>query len=98
MRQTRRGNSIKIFAASLADIDKMLKPKVPVDPHPAEYHECLDLFSRLLAERLPPHRPGIDHKIVLEKTPDGKGPEVPWGPWYYGKRPQSSWIKTYPRQ
>jgi len=80
MRQSRRGNSIKIFAASLADIDKMLKPKVPVDPREkllAKYHDCFNLFSRLLAERLPPHRPGIDHRIVLEKTPDGKDPEVP---------------------
>ena len=38
--------------------------------------------SRVLAEQLPPHRPGIDHKITLEKTPDGKDPEVSWGPLY----------------
>jgi hypothetical protein len=85
MRQSKRGKPVKVFAASLADIDKMLRPKVLVDPReklPTEYHDYLDVFSRVLAERLPPHRPGIDHKITLEKTPDGKDPEVPWGPLY----------------
>src|SRR5271163_2167307 len=85
LRKSRRNSSIKVFSASIADIDKMLKPKAPVDPRenlPAEYHEYLDVFSRTLAERLPPSRPGIDHKITLEKTPDGKDPEVPWGPLY----------------
>jgi hypothetical protein len=85
LRKSRRDSSVKIFSASIADIDKMLKPKVLIDPReklPAEYHDYLDVFSRTLAERLPPPRPGIDHKIVLEKTPDGKDPEVPWGPLY----------------
>ena len=85
LRKSRRDNSVKIFSASIADIDKMLKPKVLIDPReklPAEYHDYLDVFSRTLAERLPPPRPGIDHKITLEKTPDGKDPEVPWGPLY----------------
>jgi hypothetical protein len=85
LRKSRRDNSVRIFSASIADIDKMLKPKILRDPReklPAEYYECLDLFSRMLAERLPSHRPGIDHKIVLEKTPDGRDPEVPWGPLY----------------
>jgi hypothetical protein len=84
-RQSRQGKPIEIFAASIADIDKMLQPKAVVNPReklPAEYHEYLDAFSRVLAERLPPHRPGIDHKITLEKTPEGKEPEVPWGPLY----------------
>ena len=84
MRQS-RDDSVEIFSASIADIDKMLRPKAPVDPReklPTEYHEYLDVFSRTLAERLPPQRPGIDHKIVLEKTSDGKDPEVPWGPLY----------------
>ena len=58
----------------------MLKPKVTVDPRkklPVYYHAHLDIFSRILANRLPPYRPNIDHKIILEKTPDGKNPKVP---------------------
>ena len=84
-RKARRDNSIEIFAASLADIDKMLRPKVLPDPReilPPEYYYRLDLFSRELANHLPQHRPGIDHKIALEKTPDGKEPQIPWGPLY----------------
>ena len=80
LRKSRRDNSVEIFSASIADIDKMLKPKVLIDPReklPAEYHDYLDVFSRTLAERLPPPRPGIDYKIILEKTPNGKDPEVP---------------------
>ena len=29
------------------------------------------------ADKLPPHRPGMDHKIELEKGPDGKTLEAP---------------------
>jgi hypothetical protein len=79
MRQSCCNNPVKIFAASIADIDKMLKPKVSIDPReklPAEYHEYLDVFSRTLAERLPPQRPGINHKIILEKTSDREDSEV----------------------
>jgi hypothetical protein len=85
MRKSRRGDSITIFAASIADIDKMLKPKVTIDPKeklPKEHHRYLKLFSRMLADQLPAHRPGIDHKIPLEKTSDGKEPNLPWGPLY----------------
>ncbi len=85
LRKSRHDSSVKIFSASIADIDKMLRPKIPIDPReklPAQYHHYLALFSRLLAERLPPPRPGIDHKITLEKTSNGKDPEVPWGPLY----------------
>ena len=69
LRKSHYDNSIEIFSASVADIDKMLKPKVQIDPReklPAEYHNYLDVFSRVLAERQPPFRPGIDHEIPLE--------------------------------
>ena len=58
----------------------MLKPKVRIDPRekfPAEYHDFLDVFSRMLAERQAPFRPGIDHEIPLEKTPDRQDSKVP---------------------
>jgi len=85
MYKLHRGDPIKIFAASIADIDKMLKPKVMIDPKeklPKEHHCYLKLFCCTLADRLPPQCPGIDHRITLEKTPDGKEPPVPWGPLY----------------
>ncbi|KAM7208834.1 hypothetical protein V8F06_014924 [Rhypophila decipiens] len=65
----------KIFAASLADIEKALAPKKHSDPReklPMHYHEFLPLFDRKEADRLPPHRPGVDHAITLEKDENGK--------------------------
>jgi hypothetical protein len=75
MRKSRREGLIKIFAASIADIDKMLRPKIIIDSKeklPKEHHRYLKLFCRTLAERLPPQCFNIDHKITLKKTPDEK--------------------------
>jgi hypothetical protein len=57
----------------------MLKSKVLIDPReklPAKYYDYLNIFSRTLAERLPPPRLNIDYKIILEKTLDEKDPKV----------------------
>jgi len=57
----------------------MLRPKVLIDPHEkllTKYYAFLDIFSYILAERLSLSRPNIDYKIILEKTPDKKDPEV----------------------
>jgi hypothetical protein len=57
----------------------MLKPKVLIDFREklsAEYYDYLNIFSRTLAERLFSPRFNIDHKIVLEKTFNGKDPKV----------------------
>ncbi|SOV09357.1 uncharacterized protein UDID_18561 [Ustilago sp. UG-2017a] len=43
---------------------------------PQEYHQYLDVFSRVKADKLPPHRT-YDHQIPLE---EGKSP--PFGPIY----------------
>ncbi|KAJ1596241.1 hypothetical protein NDA14_001923 [Ustilago hordei] len=43
---------------------------------PPEYHQYLDVFSRVKADKLPPHRT-YDHQIPLE---EGKSP--PFGPIY----------------
>ena len=63
-------NSVQIFAASIADIDKALQPKKPVNVRallPAQYQEFYELFNPKEAEKLPPHQgPGVDHKIELE--------------------------------
>jgi hypothetical protein len=79
LRKSRRNNLIKIFSALIADIDKILKSKILINSRekfPAEYYDYLDIFSRTLAERLSPLRPGIDYKIILEKTPDEKDLKV----------------------
>ena len=70
----------------MADIEKALVPKQNGDPRrllPRHYHAFLDLFNRKNAERLPPHRrEGIDHGIELQKTPEGRNMDVPFGPLY----------------
>lgn len=76
----------RVFAASLADIEKALRIKEYTDPRmklPAHYHEYLSLFDRKAADTLPPLRgPGIDHRIELELDENGKEKEPPWGPLY----------------
>jgi len=82
--QVRKG--LQVFAASMADINKTLAVRKRTDPRtklPVHFHELLDVCSHEKAEVLPPTRgTGIDHAIELEKGPDGKEKEVPWGPLY----------------
>ena len=56
-----------------------MDPRVKLPKH---YHENLPLFDMKAADQLPPHQPGIDHKIELEMDENGKEKEVPWGPLY----------------
>lgn len=78
--------TVQIFSATLKDIDKALRMKEKPDLQktlPPQYHEFLPLFEPNNASALPPHRgSGMDHSIKLIKQPDGKDPEVPWGPLY----------------
>lgn len=84
--KARKEEGLKVFAVSLADIEKALKPKTHGDPKkllPPQYHQYLGVFDRQEAEILPPLRgEGIDHKIELVPGPDGKDPKVPFGPMY----------------
>ena len=76
---------LRIFSASLADIEKALAPKRRSDARdglPAHYHEYLSAFDRDEADRLPPHRPGSDHRIILETDANGREKDPPWGPLY----------------
>jgi hypothetical protein len=80
-RTVQRGK-LKIFKPSLYDIDKAIKMKdvkeKPLEEViPQEYHEFLPLFSKVLADRLPPHRSNIDHEVCLW---EGETPS--WGPLY----------------
>ena len=66
----RKGLSeVRVFAASIADIDKALQPKKKIDVRamlPSQYQEFYELFNPKEADRLPPHRGlGVDHKIEL---------------------------------
>jgi hypothetical protein len=76
----------QVFAASLADIEKALRVKEYIDPRtklPPEYWKFLPVCDRKEADKLPPLRgPGTDHKIELEKNPDGTDKQPPWGPLY----------------
>jgi hypothetical protein len=90
IRQKRKDPStaIQVFAASLQDIEKALRPKEvltpsqvkqKLPPHILPYYE---LFTSQKADQLPPLRgKGIDHAIELLKE-NGKTPEVPYGPLY----------------
>jgi len=42
------------------DKDEVLKTKIP-----SEYYDYLDLFKNKEGNKLPPHRPHVDHKIEL---------------------------------
>jgi len=73
---------LTLFKASLYNINKAievkdLKQRPLEEVVPKQYHEFLPLFSKSLADRLPPHRPGIDHEVRLK---DGETPI--WGPLY----------------
>jgi hypothetical protein len=75
---------IKVFAASLADINKALAPKPKTDVAslvPEQWKKYMPLFDPKEASKLPPHRTGIDHAITMNQK-DGKDPEAPWGPLY----------------
>ena len=86
MRKEKKDISSYLRAISLADIEKALQPKEVVDPKeyvPAEiYEEFHELFSAERAAKLPPRRPGVDHRIPIKKKPDGSEMELPWGPLY----------------
>jgi hypothetical protein len=81
-RKKEKGANVEIFAASMQDIEKALRPKVYSDPRsklPEHYHEYLDVFDRDRADQLPPSRgPQIDHRIELvDRDEKGNKTEPP---------------------
>jgi transposase InsO family protein len=83
----RKGKNIEIFAASLRDIDKALRPKTYSDPQeklPTQYHDFLEVFDHKKADVLPPLRgPSKDHRIeLIEHDEKGNKVNAPWGPLY----------------
>jgi hypothetical protein len=79
-------HKVQVFTASMADINKALAEKKVTDPRtrlpdwvpPVLYKG----FNRAEANKLPPHREGVDHAIELTQAPDGSEQTIPWGPLY----------------
>jgi len=92
---TIKKGKLTIFKASLYDINKAievndLKERPLEEVVPKQYHDCLPLFSKVLADRLPPHRPGIDYEVRLK---DGETPT--WGPLYSMSRAELVVLKEW---
>lgn len=83
-------NEIRIFAASLYDINKMLSPKKKLSQQemkgilPPQLHMYLSVFEadNNDSSDLPPHRPGVDLAINIEKDDQGRTKDLPKGPLY----------------
>ncbi|KAI0991460.1 hypothetical protein K3495_g16727, partial [Podosphaera aphanis] len=80
-----------IFKVSILDIDKALQKlsnqhtkseKDLKNSIPAQFHDLIALWKSREAAKLPPHRPGVDHKIELKRNENGTEMQVPFGPLY----------------
>lgn len=86
--RAKKSKNVELFAASVADIEKALRPKAQLSLEevtkllPKHYRKFAPVFNPKEAATLPPHRPGIDHEIPLEKDEKGNEKLVPWGPLY----------------
>ncbi|KAI0995207.1 hypothetical protein K3495_g12974 [Podosphaera aphanis] len=78
-------------AISIHSLSKALETKVPMskkeveDTLPKEIANFADLFLEDGVSKgsiLPPHRSGVDTRILMQKTSEGRDMEVPWGPQY----------------
>jgi hypothetical protein len=70
--RTVKKGRLMVFKALLYDNNKAIQPKdmkeSPLEEIvPEQYHEFLLLFNKVLADRLPRHRPGIDHEVRLKE-------------------------------
>ncbi len=65
---------------------------------PPQYREWLRVFDRQLADKLPMHRPGVDHKIVLKKDKEGNEAAPPWGPLYGMNREELLLLRKTPTE
>ena len=93
--QTVKRGKLKVFKESLYDIHKAieandLKEQPLEEIVPEQYHEFLPLFNKVLADRLPPHRPGIDHEVCLME-----GETATWGPRYSMSRAELVALKQW---
>jgi len=92
---TVKKRKLNVFNASIHDINKATEAKDlkewPLEEIiPVQYHEFLSLFSKVLADCLPPHWPGIDHEVRLK---DGETPT--WGPLFSMSRAELVVVKEW---
>jgi hypothetical protein len=93
-RTVKKGN-LTVYKTSLYDINKAieaqdLKERPLQEMVPEQYHEFFPLINVVLADRLPPHRPGIDHEVGL------KDRETPtWGALYSMSRVELVVLKEW---
>jgi len=93
--RTVKKGKLKVFKASLYDSNKAIEAKY-LKERPLkkiilkQYRESLPCFNKVLANRLPPHRPGIDHEVRLK---EGETPT--WGPLYSMSRAESVVLKEW---
>jgi hypothetical protein len=82
------GTSTTVTAATSEDIAKVLKPTEYPSIEalrrklPPELNDIIPLFNKREAEKLAPHREGIDHRVNIKKQRDGTPFALPWGPLY----------------
>ena len=93
MRRNKK-ESLKVYVVTLYEINKALEikdlqEKLLNQLILKEYHEFLPLFDKVIAERLPPHRP-YDHKITLQE-----GFTPPFGPIYSLSRQELQVLKEW---
>jgi hypothetical protein len=92
--RTLKKGRLAIFKTLFYDINKAIEAedlkKCPLEKIiPKQYHEFLPLFNKVLADRLPPHRPGIDQEVQLNHG------EIPmWGPLYSMSRAELVVLNT----
>ncbi|KAL2888545.1 Pol-like protein [Ceratocystis lukuohia] len=82
--RVRHGDEPRVFAATMADIEKALRVSSRTDPKqkvPHHYWKYLGVFDEK-EDQMIPHRPGIDMAINLKKGDDGHDKRPPWGPLY----------------
>lgn len=70
---------LTMFRASLYDMNeaieaKDLKERRLKEVIPKQYHQFPPCFSKILVDRLPLHRPGIDHEVRVNE-----GATLTWG-------------------
>ena len=85
---------IHAFSLSLYSIHQALRDKEPTKEDtlatiPKEYHDCLPMFRKVNADKLPPHRPN-DHGIDLKE-----GFTPPFGPLYSLSRPELEALRDW---
>jgi hypothetical protein len=93
--RTVKKGKLTVFDAFLYDIKRVIEAKdlkeCPLEEIvPKQYHKFLALFSKVLADWLPPHRPGIEHEVRLTicETPS-------WRPLYSMSRAELVVLKEW---